>query len=299
MSGPSVSVIIPTYNRKLQTLNAIRSVLAQSYEDYELIVVDDGSSDGSTIEFGKLGAETIKVYQIEHSGVSKARNYGVMQSTGRWLAFLDSDDLWHPDKLERQIRFHQEFPDLRISQTKEIWIRNGKRVNPKVKHQKPKGYIFPESLHLCTITPSSVLMERSLFKEVGGFDETMRACEDYDLWLRITARYNVGLLEQDLMTRHGGHEDQLSSRYEAMDRFRVFSLGKVLLSGELTDQQQEQVLEVLGRKTEILLNGAEKRGLIFEELSCLFRQLLQRSLPYRQFVETATELLLSEKFYQS
>lgn len=255
---PTVSVIIPTYNRWPMLGAAVESVLAQRYRDFELIVIDDGSTDGSAMELAKFGAQVHYIYR-HHSGVSAARNLGVRLSRGRLVAFLDSDDLWQADKLAVQARFMESHPDVQICQTEEVWLRHGVRVNPKLKHRKPSGDIFRRSLDLCLVSPSAVMMTRALFDRSGGFDESLPVCEDYDLWLRIARDYPVPLIEQALVVKRGGHADQLSHSMWGMDRYRVVALLKLLRSGIAGDRRRA-VLRVLQIKTAVLAQGAQKRG---------------------------------------
>lgn len=253
------SVIIPSFNREEQTIAAVNSVLKQTYKNFELIVIEDGSSslglERVVLEAGQnyFGLE-------ENRGVSCARNFAVSKSSGEYLAFLDSDDLWLENKLERQRDYFIENPDCKIMQSDEIWIRNGVRVNPKKVHAKPEGDVFKKSLKLCCISPSAVVIRRDLFDEVGGFDEEMRVCEDYDLWLRISARERVGFLDEKLVVKYGGHADQLSRSVEAIDRFRVYSMRKLLGSGVLSDEQVQMVREEMEKKVAVLMKGAIKRG---------------------------------------
>ena len=181
---PRVSAIIPTYNRKAFVLEAIESVLAQTYKDYELIVVDDGSDDGTAEALKQYGERIRYVYQ-RHGGVSTGRNRGLELARGEFIAFLDSDDLWLPKKLQMQVAFMDANPQAQICYTDEIWIRRGVRVNPRKKHAKYSGWIYPYCLPLCIISPSSALMRRDIFAEVGSFDPAFPVCEDYDLWLRV------------------------------------------------------------------------------------------------------------------
>jgi GT2 family glycosyltransferase len=255
---PEVSVIIPTYNRCEMVREAIASVLAQTFQDFELIVVDDGSDDG-TCEMVREFSSAHYVFQ-ENRGVSAARNHGAALSRGRLLAFLDSDDFWQPRKLEMQVAFFTTHPEARICQTEELWLRNGVRVNPQRKHRKPSGDIFAPSLQLCLVSPSAVMMRREVFAQSGGFDESLPACEDYDLWLRIAAREPIYLIEEWLVIKRGGHADQLSHRFWGMDRFRVSSLCKLLDSSALSSTQRKQVQKVLLAKCQILAQGAQKRG---------------------------------------
>ena len=253
-----VSVIIPTHNRRDFVREALASVMAQTYQNFEVLVVDDGSTDG-TEEVVHEFPRTHYLWQ-ENRGVSAARNLGVALSTGELIAFLDSDDLWQPQKLAVQIEFFAAQPEARICQTEELWLRNDVRVNPHNKHRKPSGDIFARSLHLCLVSPSATMMRRELFESVGGFDENLPACEDYDLWLRIAAMESVHLIETPLVIKRGGHADQLSRRFWGMDRFRVAALCKLLTSGALTLEQRKQAEEMLRAKCQILAQGARKRG---------------------------------------
>jgi glycosyltransferase involved in cell wall biosynthesis len=224
----------------------------------EIIVVDDGSSDG-TGSFLEEKYPQLRYLSQSNLGVSAARNRGVIESSSKWLAFLDSDDEWLEKKLELQIQRLIENPEYQLIHSEEIWIRNGVRVNQMKKHQKGGGHIFDKCLPLCAISPSSVILSRQLFEEVGGFDEELPACEDYDLWLKICSRYPVLFIEQALIKKYGGHDDQLSRLHWGMDRFRVQAMGNLLQSGNLNPDQITKTRTMLLSKCEILLAGAEKR----------------------------------------
>jgi glycosyltransferase involved in cell wall biosynthesis len=238
---------------------AIDSVLAQRGADFELIVVDDGSTDGTAAALAGLRGR-IRLLTTGNRGVSAARNFGVAAGRGELIAFLDSDDRWLPGKLAAQVAFMREHPEVEICQTDEIWIRNGRRVNPCERHRKPEGSIFERSLELCLVSPSAVMMRRRLFDRLGGFDESLPACEDYDLWLRITCETEVRLLRRPLVIKRGGHADQLSRRYWGMDRFRVASIARLLAGDRLDEDRRAAARSVLDRKCEILANGAARRG---------------------------------------
>jgi len=261
-----ISVIIPTYNRAELVKKAALSALNQAYKPFEVLVVDDGSTEdvAGKLPVSPVSAETgetkLRVLKQPNKGVAAARNLGIKHAKGEWFAFLDSDDYWLPSKLEKQVQFHQENPDILISQTDEAWIRNGKRINPRKYHLKPEGDIFERSLSRCLISPSAVLISRALLDEVGLFDESLPACEDYDLWLRIACRYPVGLIKEKLVIKTGGHPDQLSQKYWGMDRFRVISLERLLKAGFLTRKQEIAARKKLAEKLTILRNGALKRG---------------------------------------
>jgi len=259
---PLVSVIIPTYNRGWIIQEAIDSVLDQDFNDYELIVVDDGSED-NTLEILEAYGKAIKVLQQGNRGVSAARNRGIEEATGRLLAFLDSDDLWLPKKLSTQVKFFENNADALINQTQEIWNRNGLRVNPKKRHHKFSGMIFERSLELCLVSPSAVMIAKDLFDTVGVFDENLPACEDYDLWLRISCRYPVHLTDLPLVIKRGGHDDQLSKGV-GLDKYRIQSLLKIIESDLLLPQQYRAAITTLKEKCKVYAGGCRKRGRIQE-----------------------------------
>jgi len=272
---PLVSVIIPTYNRGWIVPEAIDSVLDQDFSDYELIVVDDGSNDNTREILGAYG-KAITVLQQSNRGVSAARNRGIAEAAGRLIAFLDSDDLWLPRKLSTQVKFFEENADAVINQTQEIWIRNGLRVNPKKRHHKFSGMIFERSLALCLVSPSAVMIKKSLFDAVGVFDERLPACEDYDLWLRVSCRYPVHLMNTPLIIKRGGHDDQLS-KAAGLDKYRIQSLMKIIDSDLLTPQQYKAAVITLKQKSEVYAGGCRKRGR--EEEAEYFSALAEKYLP--------------------
>lgn len=254
-----ISAIIPTYNRVQVLPRAIQSVLVQTLPAHEIIIVDDGSTD-NTAETVAEQFPQCRYIEQSNQGVSAARNRGIEVATGEWLAFLDSDDEWLPGKLEAQRDLLQQHSDIKICHTEEIWIRNGKRVNQMKKHAKSGGHIFQNCLPLCVISPSSVIIHRSLFEEIGTFDEDLPACEDYDLWLRICASYPAAFAEQPQIKKYGGHDDQLSQKYWGMDRFRIQALEKIIQSDRLNSDDRSAAIKTLVSKAGILAQGAIKRG---------------------------------------
>ncbi|MGL4207880.1 MAG: glycosyltransferase family 2 protein [Candidatus Adiutrix sp.] len=253
--NPLVSVIIPVYNRAKIVGRAIDSVLKQNYLALELLVVDDGSSDGFGANLGPN--PPFRLLRQPNLGVSAARNLGIKAAKGKLIAFLDSDDEWLAGKIKAQVDYLNAHPHMVLVQTQERWVRHEKVVNPRRKHLKMAGDIFIPSLKLCLISPSAVMLRRSVFDEVGLFDENMLAAEDYDLWLRILAKHPAGLIDRQMVIRYGGHEDQLSARH-SLDRYRIMALEKIL-THPLSPQQKAAAEDELGRRRTIYLNGLAKR----------------------------------------
>ncbi len=254
-----VSIVIPVYNRKEPLLRAVGSVFEQTFREWELIVVDDGSTDGTRQLLRGLEGGRVRCLFQPHSGVSSARNLGLRAAQYPWIAFLDSDDYWLPRKLQVQLQILQQNPQYEIVHTDEIWIRRGRRVNPKKIHRKYGGWIYPHCLPRCIVSPSSILLQRRVLDDQGGFDESLPVCEDYELWLRLFSQRPICLVSEALVVKTGGHPDQLSRSSWAMDRHRVTALIKTFESGCLTPLQKLGTADEIVTKAAILAQGAEKR----------------------------------------
>lgn len=262
MNSPFFSIILPTFNRAHTLPRALQSVAQQTFKDFELWVIDDGSTDKTTELVQKFRTEFPKLnMHILHGpnrGVSHARNLGIQNSSAPWLAFLDSDDEWLPEKLKLQAEFINKNPESLVVHGEEIWIRNEVRVNPMKKHKKSGGKIFIPSLELCLMSPSTIAIKRSVLNDIGGFREDFQVCEDYDLWLRITAQHSVDFIDKPLIKKYGGHEDQLSRKFKAMDYWRVRAMDSIFSSSHLDSEQRQAVAQTLLKKCEILIKGYQK-----------------------------------------
>lgn len=261
LNSEDISVIIPVFNRDQFLAESIASVQNQTQAVGETIVIDDGSHHRFASVIAEICRQTnVKLIRVtQNTGVSAARNLGIQLAKGTWIALLDSDDTWEPDKIASQIRFINQNPQFRIMQSQERWLRNGRSIKPKKHHIKPSGNIWQRSLELCLVSPSAVLMEKSLVEEVGLFDERMRSCEDYDLWLRISRHHIVGLDDETVVIKQGGHPDQLSAAYDRIDDFRIYSLIKNALSELCPAHKQSLILQAL-KKIQLIRNGAIKRN---------------------------------------
>ena len=262
-----VSVIIPTYNREKFISECVQSVLAQTLPAREIIIVDDGSTDATynilrDLGFNSLSTKktVLRYFFQQNRGVSSARNLGIKEARSEYIALLDSDDLWLKSKLDRQVSaFQNDTQSSRLCHTDEIWIRNGVRVNQHKKHKKHGGNVFQSCLKLCCISPSSAMMHRSVFEDFGFFDEDLPACEDYDFWLRYSAKEDVNFIDEPLIIKKGGHSDQLSGAHWGMDRFRIYSIEKILKEPDLKLVHKTEAIQEVIFKLEILINGSQKR----------------------------------------
>ena len=262
-----VSVIIPTYNREKFISECVQSVLTQTLPVREIIIVDDGSTDATynilrDLGFNSLSTKktVLRYFFQQNRGVSSARNLGIKEARSEYIALLDSDDLWLKSKLDRQVSaFQNDTQSSRLCHTDEIWIRNGVRVNQHKKHKKHGGNVFQSCLKLCCISPSSAMMHRSVFEDFGFFDEDLPACEDYDFWLRYSAKEDVNFIDEPLIIKKGGHSDQLSGAHWGMDRFRIYSIEKILKEPDLKLVHKTEAIHEVVLKLEILINGSQKR----------------------------------------
>jgi len=261
----SISVIVPTFNRVETLPRAINSVLDQIYQDIELWIVDDGSTDEteSWVQT-ELLKENLPIpchyLRSPNKGVSHARNLAISASSSPWVAFLDSDDEWLPNKLQDQMNYVEKHPDAQLVHGEEIWMRNGVRVNPMKKHQKSGGRIFDRCVELCCISPSTVMIHRDVFQAVGTFREDFPVCEDYELWLRICAKYNVGFLQNPIIKKYGGHDDQLSRKYVAMDYYRIKALEPFLNSDDIDSNEKQLVELTINKKCNVLMRGFKRHN---------------------------------------
>ena len=252
-----VSVVIPTFNRARLVCRAVSSVIAQTLAPREIIVVDDGSTDDTLAQLQQQ-FPAIKIVAQSCQGVSAARNNAIKRARGEWIALLDSDDTWMPEKLEAQMAIASDKRGYRLVHCDERWVRNGQLLAQKKYHRKRGGDIFLECLERCMISPSAALLHRSVFDQTGFFDETLPACEDYDFWLRFCVAENVSFVDRVLVSKYGGHPDQLSRTTAVLDQYRLRSLVELLRSASMTTQQRAAVETIVRRKRDIVLNGAAK-----------------------------------------
>lgn len=276
--SPKVSVIIPTYNRDYILFKAVKSVLDQTYKNLEVIVVDDGSTDKTSYLITKYPVIYVRK---PRRGVAHARNRGIFHAKGEYIAFLDSDDIFVKDKIEKQIKFLEKHPELKLVQTEEIWYKGNKRIFPKEIHRKAEGWFFDRAVKLCVVSISTVLIEKSVFEKIGMFDENFWVCEDYEFWLRVALRYPIGLIKEPLVIKSGGREDQLSA-IKGLDFYRTLALIKIFnqYQKELTLEQKIMIFAEAQKKFKIFYKGAIKHGNLTQAfyLKNLFEQTFSYSV---------------------
>jgi glycosyltransferase involved in cell wall biosynthesis len=268
MKEPFFSVVIPAYNRAALLKIAVDSVLGQSFSDFELLVIDDGSDDNTHELMSSFKDPRLRFIKISHSGVSSARNKGINDAKGEYIAFLDSDDRFCKDKLAICAQIIKEQPIFKIFHTEEIWYKQGKILSAKKYHQKPSGNIFRQALKLCCVSPSTAIVHYSVFREVGLFDEDLPACEDYDFWLRAACKYPFLLIPEPLTIKDGGRQDQQSNKYPAMDRFRIYAIEKLIKNNPLDKEHRLLAYQELENKCRIYTQGALKRNNRLEVRRC-------------------------------
>jgi glycosyltransferase involved in cell wall biosynthesis len=266
-----ISVVIPVFNRAHLLPRTIESVLKQTYKNFEILLVDDHSTENI---LSVVQNDRVSYLPSAGKGVSAARNTGVRHAKGEWIAFLDSDDEWTHDKLEKQWTYLQQNPRLRFVHTDEIWMRNGNVFPQKAKHKKSGGRLFEKCAEQCVISSSTVLARKDFLLEMDLFDEDFVVCEDFDLWLRIAAQEEIGFLDQALTIKHGGHPEQLSRQYHSMDLWRVRALAKHINHKDLSAEQKGALFSNLRSKANILLKGYQKypNDVLTAEIESYLRQ---------------------------
>jgi len=257
---PFFSIIIPTFNRKSFLRIALDSCLQQTFDGYEIIVIDDGSNDGTKKMVAGLNHKKISYSYQKNQGPAAARNNGIKKAKGKFICFLDSDDRFRKQKLETTYDYIQKHPGYKVFHSQEIWYRNGRLLSAKKYHQKPNGWVFPAAVKLCCLSPSAITLKKDIFGKIGYFDEKLLACEDYDFFLRLSLTYPVFLIPEYLTLKEGGHPDQQSKKYPAMDEFRIYALKKILKSKDLNDENYRLAYQELKQKCTIYIKGALKRN---------------------------------------
>jgi glycosyltransferase involved in cell wall biosynthesis len=246
----------------------VRSVLAQTVRDFQLIVADDGSTDDTRGRLSGFEDSRISCLFLEHHGMpGRARNAGAAAAQGRYLAFLDSDDLWLPEKLERQTRLFQAGDRAPLCHTRELWLRGGREISQAGRSHRREGDIFRDALVKCVVGPSTVIVEKDFFERHGGFREDLEIAEDYELWLRMSFDSPVAYLDEGLTIKRArmqarGEEANLSEKYGHIEVFRIRALCDLIAQGAFASlpEKDELARRELIRKCGVYAAGCYKRG---------------------------------------
>lgn len=243
-----VSVIIPTYNRADKVKKSINSVLQQTYSDFELLVVDDGSTDDTQAVVEAIPDSRIRYIKLaENKGASVARNEGVKRASCSLIAFQDSDDYWHPDKLEKQMLYWQEHPDYAMVYCPYIMHMAEKVLTvPGKDWEGLEGNIFPWLLLRNSIGTPTMLMKKECFLELGGFDSTLHSLEDWDFALRFADRYAIGYVDEPLVDAHysaGGISSGNGAYYESRCRL-IAQYKERLMQYDLFDPAVNELFQI-------------------------------------------------------
>lgn len=299
-----VTVVVPTCNRKDFVTQALHSVFSQNYRNFEIVVVDDGSTDGTAAHLLRtFGAEARAVELVarrnpaaltpfyhtfthqgllvryeyhQNRGLGAARNRGIRHARGSYIAFLEAEDIWEPGHLRSQIDFLEGHRGACIARVGERPAKEGPRSRRARRGEVASGNLFAQALEQAPAGISCAVVHRSCFAECGEFDENMPACEDYDLWLRLTARFPVYYVEGPEVTRRAPRPDGSPHAWTS-DRFRVYSLEKSFQSGQLDSEQRFLVSQALVRRCERLVEGyrrqkSEERANFYERKRRRFGQ---------------------------
>lgn len=261
MATPTVSVIIPTYNRAALLIDAIKSVLAQTYRDFEIIVVDDGSTSSlqAALQDARL-LSSIQFVSQQNAGLSAARNHGIRLANGRYITFLDDDDLYREDKLAKQVAYFDKNPAAYIVHS---WFSKFSSMRNDLGVRRTswfRGNIYPQILGQWSILMAApcVMVERSVFEKVGLFDDGLRTAEDLDMWRRIAREYPFHVIEEPLVRIRQQERSMSSDKSRSSEGFRVMLEKAFADDPELQDSAKNQYLSNMYVKSaqNLLGNGS-------------------------------------------
>lgn len=243
--GFEVSAIIPTYNRRELVVRAIDSALAQTHPIDEIIVIDDGSSDGTGSALRARYGERIRYVWQANAGVSAARNHGLRLAQGRYLALLDSDDEWLPEKTERQIALLRAHPDFGMVLC-DVQCVDSTGATIDIVHRRDvireDGPALRWVIHSPALAPASAMLRREAYEDVGGFDESLRTAEDIDFHLRMARRWPIGVVESPLVRTLRGHDGLSADPHSYDDYIRVVERAIGDARGLIEDAELDRAL---------------------------------------------------------
>ena len=292
MITPKISVIIPTYNRAQYVCRAIESVLRQTYRDYEIIVIDDGSTDNTKDVLSKYNGRIKYVYQ-PNQGISNARNHGIRVSAGEYIAFLDSDDEWIPEKLAVQLELLENNKKLGIVCSKMIILdENGRECGMKPEDRTGKN--FKELIEIGGDLPtSSIMTRRECFDKVGLFDETLPMMEDFEMWVRIASQYDLDIFTTKVLAYYHKHAQQITKDMTLVYESTIKLQEKILHNFEHTPGFPEKVVRQRIAFNQYILSRIYHNDKRYKEAFRLLRGIMGRyPLIGTQFLERDEPVIL-------
>lgn len=274
MNEMIVSVIIPAFNSEQYIAECIDSVLVQTFQDFEIIIIDDGSTDDTVSIISEYKNDRIKLFHQDNSGSAAARNYGVKQSSGIWIAFIDADDIWLPDKLQKQLEHcsNQAWSHTDLFFHGSFYPKYTKATDFTSKHS---GFILNNLLVENSIGTSSVVLKKEIFHELGGFNTDLRALQDWDLWLRIAEKYQACYIDQPLVY-YRVHTSSVSRNVRKTLPYHINLIDRVFSQQSIHRQQQKLKYKALSRSCRICSQIAEQEEDFLFSCYCAARSLLYR-----------------------
>lgn len=247
---PAVSIIMPTYNRADYLKRSVQSVLDQTFNNFEIIIINNYSTDDTLEVISAFNDDRIKVINFKNDGIiAKSRNQGIMQSVGEYIAFLDDDDLWCPDKLELQIKYLEEHPEFDLVYSNGLIIdehENKKGLFNELWRGKT-GQVFLDLLYRNFVSVLTVIMKKEIFETIGLLNEdpSMRAAEDYEYWLRASLKFNFGYIDKPLAL-YRIHSESLSKTINE-PLLKQKTLQSFILKPEVPEKYYSEILNNVER----------------------------------------------------
>lgn len=268
MISPKVSVIIPTYNSAHFIIEAVDSVLAQTFTEFEILVIDDGSTDNTKEVLAEKYGDSIQYFYKENGGVSKARNFGIENAKGKYVAFLDSDDAWIPEKLEKQILALEKNPDKKACYSS--FYLCDEKLNPlEINRSERKSDALTDLILIGNVvaTPSTVIAEKGLFEQVGGFDYELSQCADWEMWIRLATKTEFIYLNEPLL-KYRQHGSNMSKNASLLEKDSILLMEKGFTLPNLADEVKAKKKEAFAKVYMVLAGTYFRSGLYLDFLRC-------------------------------
>jgi glycosyltransferase involved in cell wall biosynthesis len=293
-----VSVVIPTYNCVQFVTEAIDSVLNQTFKDFEILVVDDGSKDETREVLTEKYGTSIQYLYKENGGVSSARNFGIEKAKGKYIAFLDADDVWMPEKLEKQASALEGNPEIKACYSS--FFLCDEKLNPgKINLSERKANALTDLLLIGNVvaTPSTVIAEKGLFQQVGGFDHELSQCADWEMWIRLATKTEFIYINEPLL-RYRQHDSNMSKNAALLEKDSVLLIEKGFALPNLPIDLKEKKNEALARIYMVLAGTYFHSKLYKDFIRCAWKSINKDftqtgyllKFPFRRFIKPTMKI---------